>query len=149
MSFLLLYSDVENNCPVNEYLSYWQSENPLWFLEEFSQYNNFFIPTPPSRVSECMRAKSLQSCPTLCDLMDGSPLGSPVHGILQARKSQEIMFMHHGSRQTYSPIHVTSCFLVRENHLKPIYMACQVWEHFASHRFAKQEAWRRGSFHSF
>ena len=30
-------------------------------------------------------AKSLQSCPTLCDPMDGSPPGSPVSGILQAR----------------------------------------------------------------
>ena len=30
-------------------------------------------------------AKSLQSCPTLCDLIDSSPSGSPVPGILQAR----------------------------------------------------------------
>ena len=30
-------------------------------------------------------AKSLQSCPTLCDPVDGSPPGSPVPGILQAR----------------------------------------------------------------
>ena len=30
-------------------------------------------------------AKSLQSCPTLCDLRDGSPPGSPIPGILQAR----------------------------------------------------------------
>ena len=30
-------------------------------------------------------AKSLQSCLTLCDPMDGSPSGSPVPGILQAR----------------------------------------------------------------
>ena len=30
-------------------------------------------------------AKSLQSCPTLCDPIDGSPTGSPVPGILQAR----------------------------------------------------------------
>ena len=30
-------------------------------------------------------AKLLQSCPTLCDLIDGSPPGSPVSGILQAR----------------------------------------------------------------
>ena len=29
--------------------------------------------------------KSLQSCPTLCDPIDGSPLGSPIPGILQAR----------------------------------------------------------------
>ena len=30
-------------------------------------------------------AKSLQSCPALCDPRDGSPPGSPVPGILQAR----------------------------------------------------------------
>ena len=29
--------------------------------------------------------KSLQSCPTLCDPIDGSQLGSPISGILQAR----------------------------------------------------------------
>ena len=30
-------------------------------------------------------AKSVQSCPTLCNPIDGSPPGSPVPGILQAR----------------------------------------------------------------
>ena len=30
-------------------------------------------------------AKSLQSCPTLCDPIDGIPPGSPIPGILQAR----------------------------------------------------------------
>ena len=30
-------------------------------------------------------AKSVQSCPTLCDPIDGSPPGSPIPGILQAR----------------------------------------------------------------
>jgi len=30
-------------------------------------------------------AKSLQLCPTLCDPIDGSPPGSSIHGILQAR----------------------------------------------------------------
>ena len=30
-------------------------------------------------------AKSLHSCPTLCDPIDGSPPGSPIPGILQAR----------------------------------------------------------------
>ena len=33
----------------------------------------------------CMHPKSLQSCLTLCDPVDCSPLGSSVHGILQAR----------------------------------------------------------------
>ena len=36
-------------------------------------------------IFECVRAKSLQSCVTLCDPMDHSPPSSSVHGILQAR----------------------------------------------------------------
>ena len=35
--------------------------------------------------STAAAAKSYQSCPTLCDPIDGSPPGSPVPGILQAR----------------------------------------------------------------
>ena len=35
-------------------------------------------------------AKSLQSCLTLCDPMDGSPLGSSVPGILQARTLESV-----------------------------------------------------------
>ena len=37
-------------------------------------------------------AKSLQSCPTLCDPTDGSPPGSPVPGILQARTRSGLPF---------------------------------------------------------
>ena len=37
-------------------------------------------------------AKSLQSCPTLCDHIDGSPPGSPVPGILQARTPEWVVF---------------------------------------------------------
>ena len=36
-------------------------------------------------LSAAAAAESLQSCPTLCDPMDGSPPGSPVPGTLQAR----------------------------------------------------------------
>ena len=39
----------------------------------------------PAAAAAAAAAKSLQSCPTLCDPMDGSPRGSPVPGILQAR----------------------------------------------------------------
>ena len=39
----------------------------------------------PMLVAAAAAAKSLQSCPTLCDPRDGSPLGSPIPGILQAR----------------------------------------------------------------
>ena len=45
-------------------------------------------------------AKSLQSCPTLCDPIDGSPPGSPAPGILQARTSEwvAISFSHSPSK---------------------------------------------------
>ena len=36
-------------------------------------------------IAAAAAAKSLQSRPTLCDPIDGSPPGSPVHGIFQAR----------------------------------------------------------------
>ena len=36
-------------------------------------------------------AKSLQSCPTLCDPRDGSPPGFPVPGILQARTLEWVL----------------------------------------------------------
>ena len=39
-------------------------------------------------VAAAAAAKSLQSCPTLCDPIDGSPPGSPIPGILQARTLQ-------------------------------------------------------------
>ena len=38
-----------------------------------------------SATAAAAAAKSLQSCPTLCDPIDSSPLGSSVSGILQAR----------------------------------------------------------------
>ena len=36
-------------------------------------------------LSAAAAAKSLQSCPTLCDPIDGRPPGSPIPGILQER----------------------------------------------------------------
>ena len=55
-------------------------------------YHNFFIHSSinghgTSRLLLCpAAAKSLQSCPTLCDTIDSSPPGSSVPGILQARR---------------------------------------------------------------
>ena len=37
------------------------------------------------RLEKAAAAKSLYLCPTLCDPVDGSPPGSPIPGILQAR----------------------------------------------------------------
>ena len=53
------------------------------------------------RVAAAAAAKLLQSCPTLCDPIDGSPSGSPVPGILQARTLQwvAISFSNAGKRK--------------------------------------------------
>ena len=44
-------------------------------------------------------AKSLQSCPTLCDRIDGSPPGSPVPGILQARTLEWVAISFSNARR--------------------------------------------------
>ena len=54
---------------------------PLWF--GISLLNS--VPRNKVAAAAATAAKSLQSCPTLCDPIDGSPPGSPVPGILQAR----------------------------------------------------------------
>ena len=43
------------------------------------------LPGKPNAITAAAAAKLLQSCLTLCDPIDGSPTGSPVPGILQAR----------------------------------------------------------------
>ena len=45
----------------------------------------FVYPSYIYAAAPAAAAKSLQSCPTLCDSIDGSSPGSPVPGILQAR----------------------------------------------------------------
>ena len=52
--------------------------------KSFSGGHGFLSPRPES-ASAAAASKSLQSCPTLCNPMDGSPPGSSIHGILQAR----------------------------------------------------------------
>ena len=79
-----------------EHLVLWQrfEENlPLAMLPESQEYLEYFsaIPIPGYYLRGVVikkttaAAKSLQSCPTLCDPIDGSPPGSPIPGILQAR----------------------------------------------------------------
>ena len=61
-------------------------------------------------------AKSLQSCPTLCNSIDGSPPGSSVHGTLQARVLEWVAVSpSKGSSQTRDQTHVScgSCIAGR------------------------------------
>ena len=66
----------------------------LWYVSpsvsfssvlQFSEYKSLIFVTTFIRNAAAAAAKSLQSCPTLCDPTDGSPPGSPVPEILQAR----------------------------------------------------------------
>ena len=64
-------------------LSNW---NNLLFLLLYDSYLLWFLTSELVLLTAAAAAaKSLQSCPTLCDPVDGSPPGFPVPGILQAR----------------------------------------------------------------
>ena len=54
-------------------------------MDEILKEANETVSLPTSAAAAPAAAKSLQSCPTLCDPIDGSPPGSIVLGILQAR----------------------------------------------------------------
>ena len=58
------------------------------FHHQFSEQNELEMRSKLPHVystAAAAAAKSLQSCPTLCDPIDGSPPGFPIPGILQAR----------------------------------------------------------------
>ena len=58
--------------------------------EDWKKFRTYIVILMSTRLTQnstksCSYAKSLQSCLTLCNPIDGSPSGSPVPGILQAR----------------------------------------------------------------
>ena len=65
---------------------------PLWICRTqicaWIKITNNSLQFGPSSASAAAAAKSLPSCPTLCDPIDCSPPGSPIPGILQARTLQ-------------------------------------------------------------
>ena len=56
--------------------------------------NGLNVPTKRDKqaATAAAAAKSRQSCPTLCDPIDGSPPGSSIRGILQARTLEWVMY---------------------------------------------------------
>ena len=64
-------------------------------------------------IHACMRAKSLQLCPTLCNPMDHIPTGSSVHGILQARILEWVaMPSFRGSSWPRDQTHISCIFCI-------------------------------------
>ena len=72
----LLRENASSRCPLVD---------SLWNRQAGSKLVTRDQGTPGFFSTAAAAAKSLQSCPTLCDPTDGSPPGSPVPGILQAR----------------------------------------------------------------
>ena len=74
-------------CTINDVTSF--NCDTLWYIHivQGGMYSIVLLQTHPCGSIpcwDCVHAKSLQLCPTLCDPMDHSPLGPSVHGILQA-----------------------------------------------------------------
>ena len=57
----------------------------LLYLKLTTNKDLLYITGNSAQYTAAAAAKSLQSCPTLCDPIEGSPPGSPAPGILQAR----------------------------------------------------------------
>ena len=80
-------------------------------------------------------AKSLQSCPTLCDPIDGSPPGSPVPGILQARTLEWVSISFSNAWKWKVKVKLLNCVWLLATpwtaaHQAPLFMG-----------FSRQEYW--------
>ena len=93
------------------------------------------FPSPKYWSAAAAAAKSLQSCPTLCDPTDGSPPGSPVPGILQTRTLECLLFpspMHESEKWKWS--HSVMSDSSRPHGLQPTRLL-RPWD------FSRQEYW--------
>ena len=80
-------------------------------------------------------AKSLQSCSTLCDPRDGSPSGSPVPGILQARTLEWVAISFSNAWKWKVKVKSLSCVRLLATPWTAAYQAP------ASMGFSRQEYW--------
>ena len=80
-------------------------------------------------------AKSLQSCPTLCDPIDGSPSCSPVPGILQARTLEWVAISFSNEWKWKVKVKLLSCVWLVVTSWTTAYQAAP------SMGFSRQEYW--------
>ena len=80
-------------------------------------------------------AKLLQSCPTLCDPIDGSPLGSPIPGILQARTLEWVAISFSNAWKWKMKVRLLSCIWLLVTPWTAAYQARP------SIGFSRQEYW--------
>jgi len=80
-------------------------------------------------------AKSLQSCPTLCNPIDGSPPGSPIPGILQARTLKWVAISFSNAWKWKVKVKLLSCVQLFTTPWTAAYQA------LPSMGFSRQEYW--------
>ena len=90
---------------------------------------------PISSSSAAAAAKSLQLCPTLCDPIDSSPLGSSVPGILQARILEWVAIFFSKAWKWKVKVKLLSCFWLLATPWSAAYQPP------ASMEFSRKEYW--------
>ena len=104
----------EKSSHFSKYSSWCQSTTILFQILSFW---HFLYARPRSlRIAHILAAaaaKPLQSCLTLCDPIDGSPPGSPVPGILQARTLEWVAIAFSNARKWKVKVKVKSLSRVR------------------------------------
>ena len=105
------------------------------FLKYNWTYNTMLVPV--TQHAAAAAAKSLQLCPTLCDPTDGSPRGSPVPGILQARTPEWVAISFSNAWK----------WKVKVKSLSRVWLLATPWtaayQAPPSMGFARQEYWSR------
>ena len=95
--------------------------------------------------------KSLQSCPTLCDPIDGSPPGSPVPGILQARTLEQVAISFSNAWKWKVKVKLLSCAWLLATprtaaHQSPLSMGFSRQEYWSGVPLPSPEAWEFTAF---
>ena len=86
-------SEVAQSCPTlaTPWTAAHQAPPSMGFSRQ-EYWSGVSLPSSVCSIAATAYDKSLQSCPTLCDPIDGSPPGCPVPGILQARTLEWLPF---------------------------------------------------------
>ena len=87
----------------------------------------------------------LQSCPTLCDPIDGSPTGSLIPGILQARTLEWVSISFYKREAFYIQLNLNFLHVYLLSHFSYVQLSATLWtvacQAPLSMRFSRQEYW--------
>ena len=89
----------------------------------FFYHSSIELHVAASVFSAAAAAKSLQSCPTLCDSIDGSPSGSAIPGILQARTLEWVAISFSNAWKWKGKVKSLSCVRLFETPWTAAYQA--------------------------